>query len=124
MNVELLGGRDTKVPTLGLGAITSAAVGEYQVEVSNGAGSIVSETFVVDVSGEMSGYESWQLTQLAEVQNLDDSEPAADPDRDGKSNLNEYYLGTNPLEPDLGVGPVGSVEETEAGTILTVRFLR
>ena len=89
MNVELLGGRDTKVPTLGLGAITSADVGEYQVEVSNGAGSIVSETFVVDVSGEMSGYESWQLTQLAEVQNLDDSEPAADPDRDGKSNLNE-----------------------------------
>ena len=89
MNVELLGGRDTKVPTLGLGAITSADVGEYQVEVSNGAGSIVSETFVVDVSGEMSGYESWQLTQLAEVQNLDDSEPAADPDRDGKSNRNE-----------------------------------
>ncbi|MDB4789530.1 hypothetical protein OAG47_01420 [Verrucomicrobiales bacterium] len=123
-NVELLGGRDTNVPTLALGAITSEDAGDYRVEVSNGAGSIVSETVNIAVSGEVTGYEGWQLAHWAETLTVPESEPTADPDRDGKSNLEEYYLGTNPLEPDLGVGPRGSVEETDAGPVLTVRFPR
>ena len=119
------GDLDTDEATADLGrAITSEDAGDYRVEVSNGAGSIVSETVAIAVSGEVTGYEGWQLAHWAETPTVPESEPTADPDRDGKSNLEEYYLGTNPLEPDLGVGPVGSVEETEAGTILTVRFLR
>ena len=123
-NVELLGGRDTNVPTLAIGAITSADAGNYQVEVSNGAGSIVSENVAVVVAGEVSGYDGWRLAHLAETPNATDAEPSADPDRDGKSNLQEYYLDTDPLNPDFGGIPVGFVEQTEAGLVLTVRFPR
>jgi hypothetical protein len=124
LNVELLGGRDTNVPTLALGAITAEDAGNYQVEVSNGAGSIVSDTAAVEVSSEVTGYEGWRLDHWSETPTIAEAEPDADPDRDGKTNLEEYYLGTNPLQPDLGTVPVGAVDEAEVGAVLTVRFPR
>lgn len=67
-----------------------------------------------------SGYSNWQKTV---PWNGLDSAQDADPDRDGLSNMLEYLMGKNPLQPDPSYLAVSQVEES-GSHYLAVDFTR
>ncbi len=50
--------------------------------------------------------QQWRLTYFGTTQNLGTAADTADPDSDGLPNLDEYALGTSPLQPAATSGPV------------------
>ena len=56
-------------------------------------------------AGGETGYAAWRRVRFSEAERADESVagPVADPDRDGRGNLLEYTLGTEPRDPADGV---------------------
>lgn len=101
-------------PTLTLSGVTFEQAGSYTCRVRNTAGSVVSEPaqLVVQYS-----FEQWrgQHFTAAELGDPAISGMTADPDQDGLSNLEEFFHGLNPRQPDSGAAggilPTLAIEE-------------
>jgi hypothetical protein len=93
-------------------------VGTYAVEVlvtvPNYLGA-ASATLTIEAPPVTGGYEQWAAEKFAGIDAEDPAaDPAADPDGDGVPNLAEFYLGTDPLDPNSRLRitadpPVGGV---------------
>jgi hypothetical protein len=85
-------------------------------------------TLTIEAPPITGGYEQWAAEKFAGIEAEDPAtDPAADPDGDGVPNLAEFYLGTDPLDPNSRLRvtadpPVGGVMRltiapvTQAGT--------
>ena len=96
-NLELVGGRNTQQPTLDLRGLAPEDAGDSTVEVSNGAGTVMSESTSVRLSVGLTEFERWQAERWEDpaLSSFD-----ADSDKDGLSNLVDYFYGTDPLHPN------------------------
>lgn len=76
----------------------SAAAGSYSIVIEryNTLGEVVSQSFILELTGTASGYATW----IAGFSGLSSTAPDADPDQDGMVNLLEYYLGSLAGTPD------------------------
>jgi hypothetical protein len=86
--------------TLTLTNVQPAQAGAYAVVVLNPATSLTSESAWLGVETDADGDglgDGWELACGLDPYRA--NEPAADPDKDGLSNLAEYVAGTNPLDP-------------------------
>ena len=70
----------------------------------------------------LSARQSWSLSHFGTISNSGSAADAADPDGDGRSNLLEYAIGSNPTGTDAGSPAV--LGETVDGTRLTLTFTR
>ena len=123
-NLELLGGRNTDMATLDLSGLTSADAGDYSVEISNGAGSLISDVASVQIHGEVTGFAGWQAEHWGESSMPEQALPGSDADGDGFSNLVEYYFGTNPRVAETGRRVTAEVERIDAIEMIALRFPR
>lgn len=70
----------------------------------------------------LSSFQSWRLTHFGTISNSGNAADTADPDGDGRSNLLEYAVGSDPNVTDAGSAAV--LGETADGTHLTLTFTR
>lgn len=115
--VHLPGATNT---SLTVKAAASSDVGAYTVEVSNLAGTAVSDPAWLTLSA-VDPYRQWVAVQsiASEVAN-----PQDDPDSDGAANLIEFVLGSDPARPDTGLGVRVVTVQKGDGLHLAVNFPR
>lgn len=91
----------------------------YWVRISNASGSVDSETAIVTVKS-VDTFSTWRAAKFtaADAANEAVSGPAADPDRDGRTNEQEYVFGTEPMTS----GPPPALSITLAGGQPAVSF--
>lgn len=63
----------------------------------------------IDLSGLFSPIEGWRLSHFSQLENTGPAANMADPDADGRPNLLEYALGTNPTNAVSHADPVATV---------------
>lgn len=94
--------------------IASAAAGDagdYDVVVSNAAGSVTSNVAVLTVASPFSALQTWRVTHFGAPEATGNAADLADPDADGLVNLVEYALGFDPNEVDLAALPATASAE-------------
>jgi alpha-L-fucosidase len=101
-------------------SVTNGTPYSYVVTATNSVGdsglSVEANALPVDAR------QAWRLAHFGQVANTGDAANAADPDNDGRSNLLEYAVGSNPKQPD-GAAP-GALGKTGDGLRLTLTFPR
>ncbi len=124
--------RDTQVlpgataATLLLSNVDAAAAGAYSVLVTNAAGSATSHAAALTVEGDdldRDGLpDDWErLYGLSPSDPTGDNGPDGDPDRDARTNLEEFMAGTAPNDPD-SVLRITSARLTADGQGLVLTF--
>lgn len=63
----------------------------------------------IDLSGLFSPIEVWRLSHFSQLENTGPAANSSDPDADGRPNLLEYALGTNPTNAVSHADPVVTV---------------
>jgi unsaturated rhamnogalacturonyl hydrolase len=106
--------------TLTLTNVQMADAGSYTVVVTNLAGSATSGAATLNVLWTFAAYQEQYFTGT-ELADPTVSSPAADPDHDGVSNLEEYALGLDPRQPDATLAQ--PMVDTSSG-YLTLTFIR
>jgi hypothetical protein len=66
--------------------------------------------------------QAWRLAHFGQVANTGNAANTADPDNDGRSNLMEYAVGSDPKQPDGALA--GVLGKTGDGLRLTLTFPR
>jgi autotransporter-associated beta strand protein len=94
----------------------------YTVIAENDAGvsGVSNEVSVTPAAVVFSTLQNWRLAQFGSTENAGDGADTADFDRDGRSNLLEYALGSNPKVADSGSG----LTVANVGGLLRVTFNR
>jgi hypothetical protein len=112
---------------------TVASTGYTDAGVSNGTTYyyVVSAQNAAGVSADYSGEaaaqpldarQAWRLANFGQIGNTGDAANTADPDHDGRSNLLEYAVGSDPNLPDGALA--GVLGKTGDGLRLTLTFSR
>ncbi len=94
--------------------IASAAAGDagdYDVVVTNSAGSATSNVAVLTVASPFSALQTWRVTHFGAPEATGNAADLADPDADGLVNLVEYALGFDPNEVDVAALPATASAE-------------
>ena len=100
--------------------VTNGTTYYYVVTSTNLGGTSVSSN---QASAQpLSALQSWRLTHFGTISNSGSAADTADPDGDGRSNLLEYAIGSDPNGTDSG--SAAAVGETADGTRLTLTFTR
>lgn len=71
----------------------------YYIVIDQNAGAFSGQV-TLSLSQQLTGYAAWRLTNFPDP-NSPDADPHADPDGDGRVNLLEMALGTDPTTPDV-----------------------
>lgn len=98
--------------TYGGSANAPTALGTYAVEAT-----VIDDTYAGSAAGSLtislSSFDAWRLEKFGDQWEANpDSASSVDPDQDGASNQAEFYLGTDPLDPNsrlrISVEPLNS----------------
>jgi hypothetical protein len=66
--------------------------------------------------------QAWRQAHFGQIANSGNAADTADPDHDGRSNLLEYAMGSDPQQPDAA--PSGTFGKSPDGQHLTITFTR
>lgn len=88
-----------------IAAAAAGDAGDYDVVVTNSAGSATSNVAVLTVTSPLSALQTWRVTYFGAPEATGDAADLADPDADGLVNLVEYALGFDPKEADVAALP-------------------
>jgi len=88
-----------------IAAAAAGDAGDYDVVVTNSAGSATSNVAVLTVASPLSALQTWRVTYFGAPEATGDAADLADPDADGLVNLVEYALGFDPKEADVAALP-------------------
>jgi len=101
-------------------SVTDGTTYYYVVTATNSVGtsgtSIEAKTLPLDPR------QAWRLAHFGQVANTGSAADSADPDNDGRSNLLEYAVGSDPKQSDGA--PAGVLGKTADGLHLTLTFTR
>ena len=77
----------------------------------------------IAVSENAAYLEAWRFVHFGpDVMNPALSRDAADPDGDGRTNLQEYAINSNPLTPEMGTLPAAEIVESTGESHMAIRF--
>ena len=99
--------------------VTDGTTYFYVVSAQNTAG--VSADYSSEAAGQpLNALQSWRKANFGQIDSSGNAADTADPDNDGRSNLLEYAVGSDPNQPDPS--PVGVLGKTADGQHLTLTF--
>src|SRR5690606_9172432 len=101
-------------------SLANGVTRHYIVTAANGEGEGPPSTEVTATT--YTELESWRQLRFGSTSNSGDAADLADPDNDGRPNLIEYAVGSDPLAPDTG--SVVTLGKSEDGQRLTLSFHR
>jgi len=101
-------------------SVTNGTTYYYVVTATNSVGT--SGTSIEANALPVDARQAWRLAHFGQVANTGNAANTADPDNDGRSNLLEYAVGSDPKQPD-GPSP-GALGKTGDGLRLTLTFPR
>jgi hypothetical protein len=100
-------------PTLQAGVVVASGTADTPAQAA------FQNVLIEPLSATYAEWQSWVFAARG-ITNAGQTAPGADPDGDGRYNLAEFYLGSDPLAPDAS--PTVSVAGFSAGSLIHLRF--